>query len=83
MKYAVMQWNWIKLTDIWTIDVKRLGFIEMCYVFSYLCVPLIGSDHVVNKSHVCKESVFLGMVWYGRKRIEGFSPLHFIQCPNI
>ena len=63
--------------------VKRLGFIEMCYVFSYLCVPLIGSDHVVNKSHVCKESVFLGMVWYGRKRIEGFSPLHFIQCPNI
>ena len=63
--------------------VKRLGFIEMCYVFSYLCVPLIGSDHVVNKSHVCKELMFLGMVWFGRKRIEGFSPLHFIQCPNI
>ena len=64
MKYAVMQWNWMKITDIWTIDVKRLGFIEMCYVFSYLCVPLIGSDHVVNKLHLCKESVFLvGLVW--------------------
>ena len=63
--------------------VKRLGFIEMCYVFSYLCVPLIGSDHVVNKLHLCKELMFLGMVWFGRKRIEGFLPLHFIQCPNI
>ena len=64
MKYAVMQWNWIKITDIWTIDAKKLGFIEMCYVFSYLCVPLIGSDHVVNKLHFCKESVFLvGLVW--------------------
>ena len=37
----------------------------MCYVFSYLCVPLIGSDHVVNKSHVCKELMFFGhgLVW--------------------
>ena len=32
----------------------------------------IGSDHVVDNSHDCKEPVCLGRVWYRIKCIEGF-----------